>query len=69
MGLDGSGNEFTQLKFQNTSDNIVGNLTLADEPLSQARITFNGEDRLSGGNRNALYFNKVQPFYHHTVHT
>ena len=50
------------------AENVAGNLTLRDDPMTEARIQFNGDDRLSAGNRNAQYYNLVQPFYHHTGH-
>jgi len=68
MGFDGSGNLYSALKFHATAENIVGNLTYNDDPMTQAKIQFNGEDRISAGNRKAQYFNLVQPYYHHTGH-
>jgi len=68
MGNDGSGNLYSALKFHATAENIVGNLTYNDDPMTEAKIQFNGEDRISAGNRNAQYFNLVQPYYHHTGH-
>jgi len=67
-GSDGVANLYSALKFHATEENIVGNLTLADDPMTEAKILFNGEDRISAGNRNAQYFNLVQPYYHHTGH-
>tara|TARA_B100000427_G_scaffold170600_1_gene141861 strand:+ start:876 stop:2201 length:1326 start_codon:yes stop_codon:yes gene_type:complete len=68
MNADDAANEYQQLRIHGTSENIAGNLTLRDDPLKEAKIQFNGEDRLSAGNRNAQYFNLVQPYYHHTGH-
>ena len=68
MGSDGSGNLYSALNFHATAENVVGNLTYNDDPMTEAKILFNGEDRISAGNRNAQYFNLVQPYYHHTGH-
>ena len=68
MNADDAANEFQRFRIHGTSENIAGNLTLRDDPMKEAKIQFNGDDRLSAGNRNAQYFNLVQPFYHHTGH-
>lgn len=66
MNADDAANEFQRMRIHMTSENIAGNLALRDDPMNVAKITFNGDDRLSAGNRNAQYFNMVQPYYHHT---
>ena len=68
MNADDAANEYERLRIHTTSENVAGNLTLRDDPMSVAKITFNGDDRLSSGTRNAQYFNLVQPYYHHTGH-
>lgn len=66
MGYDSSGNVFSQLKMNNSSDTITGNLLLSDDPLTSASIKFNSEARLSDDTRVPFYFNLVQPLNHHS---